>query len=108
MTVDYQLLAQWDKDFVWHPFTQMQVWNNTEPVIIERGEGPYLVDTSDRRYLDGVSSLWVNTHGHRHPFLNAAIIEQMDKIAHSTLLGLANVPSILLAKKLVEITPPPG
>jgi adenosylmethionine-8-amino-7-oxononanoate aminotransferase len=106
MTVDYQLLAQWDKDFVWHPFTQMQVWNNTEPVIIERGEGPYLVDTSGRRYLDGVSSLWVNTHGHRHPFLNAAIIEQLDKIAHSTLLGLANVPSILLAKKLVEITPP--
>jgi len=106
MTNDYRQLARWDREYVWHPFTQMQMWNSAEPVIIERGEGPYLIDVTGRRFLDGISSLWVNVHGHRHPYLNAAIIEQLDKIAHSTLLGLANVPSILLAKRLADISPP--
>jgi len=98
-------LAQWDKDFVWHPFTQMQMWNAADPLIIERGEGSYLIDINGQRYLDGVSSLWVTVHGHGHPYLTEAIKTQADKIAHSTLLGLANIPSIQLAKKLVEITP---
>jgi len=102
---DYSQLAQWDKDYVWHPFTQMQMWNTSEPVIIERGEGCYLIDVTGQRYLDGVSSLWVTVHGHGHPVLTEAIKAQADKIAHSTLLGLANVPSIELAKKLVELTP---
>ena len=106
MTNDYRQLARWDREYVWHPFTQMQMWNSAEPVIIERGEGPYLIDVTGRRFLDGISSLWVNVHGHRHPYLNAAIIGQLDKIAHSTLLGLANVPSILLAKRLADISPP--
>ncbi|WP_341349596.1 adenosylmethionine--8-amino-7-oxononanoate transaminase [Desulfofundulus thermosubterraneus] len=103
---DPVLLEQWDKQYVWHPFTQMQQYVREKPLIIARGEGSYLIDVEGNRYLDGVSSLWVTIHGHCHPALNRAIKEQLDKIAHSTLLGLANVPSILLAKKLVEITPP--
>ncbi|MCS6927067.1 MAG: adenosylmethionine--8-amino-7-oxononanoate transaminase, partial [Candidatus Binatia bacterium] len=96
----------WDHTYLWHPFTQMQDWLAEEPLIIERGEGNYLIDVHGNAYLDGVSSLWCNVHGHNHPQLNAAITAQLGKIAHSTLLGLANVPSILLAKKLVEIAPP--
>nr|WP_307400206.1 adenosylmethionine--8-amino-7-oxononanoate transaminase [Desulfofundulus luciae] len=103
---DPVLLEQWDKQYVWHPFTQMQQYAREKPLIIARGEGSYLIDVEGNRYLDGVSSLWVTVHGHCHPALNRAVKEQLDKIAHSTLLGLANIPSILLAKKLVEITPP--
>ncbi len=103
---DPALLEHWDKQYVWHPFTQMQQFVREKPLIIARGEGSYLIDVEGNRYLDGVSSLWVNVHGHCHPALNRAIKEQLDAIAHSTLLGLANIPSILLAKKLVEITPP--
>lgn len=106
MELDYSQLAQWDKDYVWHPFTQMQMWNAADPLIIGRGEGSYLIDIQGNRYLDGISSLWVTVHGHAHPVLTQAIKDQVDKIAHTTLLGLANVPSIQLAKKLVEITPP--
>ena len=106
MTENYAQLADWDKQYVWHPFTPMLDYNRSQPLIIERGEGSYLIDTEGNRYLDGISSLWVNVHGHRHPGLDAALMEQVNQIAHSTLLGLANVPSIKLAKKLVEITPP--
>ncbi|AMA74733.1 adenosylmethionine--8-amino-7-oxononanoate transaminase [Aneurinibacillus thermoaerophilus] len=95
----------WDKEYVWHPFTQMKTYRREKPLIIERGEGSYLYDVEGNKYLDGYSSLWVNVHGHNHPELNEALIQQAGKIAHSTLLGAANVPSILLAKKLVEITP---
>jgi adenosylmethionine-8-amino-7-oxononanoate aminotransferase len=102
---DYTQLAQWDKDYVWHPFTQMKMWQADNPLIIERGEGCYLIDVQGNRYLDGISSLWVTVHGHTHPVVTQAIKNQADKIAHSTLLGLANVPSIQLAKKLVELTP---
>jgi len=105
LKLDYTQLAEWDKEYVWHPFTQMQMWNAADPLIIERGEGSYLIDVQGNRYLDGISSLWVTVHGHAHPILNQAIKDQVDKIAHTTLLGLANVPSIQLAKKLVEITP---
>jgi adenosylmethionine---8-amino-7-oxononanoate aminotransferase len=95
-----------DQRALWHPFTQMSDWLDGHPVVIERGEGNHLVDTEGNRYLDGVSSLWVNLHGHDHPILRARIHEQLDKIAHSTLLGLAGVPSIELAAKLVAIAPP--
>jgi len=105
LNLDYAQLAEWDKEYVWHPFTQMQMWNAADPLIIERGEGSYLIDVQGNRYLDGISSLWVTVHGHAHPVLTQAIKDQVDKIAHTTLLGLANVPSIQLAKKLVEITP---
>jgi adenosylmethionine-8-amino-7-oxononanoate aminotransferase len=95
-----------DLAYLWHPFTQQAVWAEEAPLVIERGEGPWLFDLDGRKYLDGVSSLWTNVHGHRHPVLDAAVRDQLDRIAHSTLLGLANVPSIQLAKRLVAITPP--
>ncbi len=94
-----------DKKYIWHPFTQMEEWLHSDPLVIERAEGNFLIDTEGRKYLDGVSSLWVNVHGHRKEAIDLAIIMQLGKVAHSTLLGLAAVPSIELAKKLVEITP---
>jgi adenosylmethionine-8-amino-7-oxononanoate aminotransferase len=100
-------LAAWNHRHVWHPFTQMQDWLAEEPLFIERGEGNYLIDTEGRRYLDGVSSLWCNVHGHRKTELDEALREQTERIAHSTMLGLANVPSTVLAKRLVDIAPKP-
>lgn len=94
-----------DKAHLWHPFTQMKEWNNGHPLVIERGEGCYLFDVDGNRYLDGISSLWVTTHGHRTPELDAAVREQLDRVAHSTLLGLANVPAIELAARLAAIAP---
>ncbi|HOW35237.1 MAG TPA: adenosylmethionine--8-amino-7-oxononanoate transaminase [Candidatus Omnitrophota bacterium] len=98
-------LARWDKKYVWHPFTQMQDWLKEEPLIIEEGRGCYLKDTQGRLFLDGVSSLWVNVHGHRHPKMDAAIEAQMRKVSHSTFLGLSNEPAVKLAKRLIEIAP---
>jgi adenosylmethionine-8-amino-7-oxononanoate aminotransferase len=106
MVTRTQQLAADDKAYVWHPFTQMADYVAGEPLIIERGEGSYLIDTEGRRYLDGVSSLWVTVHGHRKAELDAAIVDQLGRIAHSTLLGIANVPSIELARRLVAVAPP--
>lgn len=100
-----QTLIQEDHEYVWHPFTQMGVYSESDPIIIERGNGSYLYDINGKAYLDGYASLWVNVHGHNNEKLNQAITEQLGKIAHSTLLGSSNVPSIELAKRLVEITP---
>ncbi len=83
----------------------MLEWTDTDPLVIERGEGNYLIDTEGRRYLDGISSLWVNIHGHCRDALDKAIIEQLGMVAHSTLLGLSSIPSIALAEKLVKIVP---
>ena len=94
-----------DREFVWHPFTQMLDWEKERNIVIERGESVYLYDIHGNRYIDGVSSLWVNVHGHNNPELNEALKEQIDKISHSTLLGLANVPSAILAEKLALIAP---
>ncbi len=105
MTVSDEDLRAWDRAHVWHPFTQMLDWMGDDPLIISRGEGNYLIDIQGNRYLDGVSSLWCNLLGHNHPHLNASIKSQLDQIAHSTLLGLANVPATLLARKLAELTP---
>jgi adenosylmethionine-8-amino-7-oxononanoate aminotransferase len=99
-------LEQWDRDHVWHPFTPMNVWAEDRPLIIVRGEGCKLQDQDGRWYIDGVSSLWCNVHGHRVPELDAAIRNQLDAVAHSTLLGASNVPAIRLARKLVELAPP--
>jgi len=98
-------LKQWDHQFLWHPFTQMQQWTAEDPVIIARGEGNELIDISGRRYLDGVSSLWCNVHGHNRVELNHAIESQLGAIAHSTLLGLTHAPAVELAKRLVDVTP---
>ncbi|MFL5842894.1 MAG: adenosylmethionine--8-amino-7-oxononanoate transaminase, partial [Thermoleophilaceae bacterium] len=99
-------LAADDHTYLWHPFTQQQGWVEEEPVIIESAEGTTLVDTEGRRYIDGVSSLWSNVHGHRHPAIDAAVQEQLGKVSHSTMLGLSHRPAIELAKRLVEIAPP--
>jgi adenosylmethionine-8-amino-7-oxononanoate aminotransferase len=99
-------LLEADRAHVWHPFTQMQQWPDDQPLVIERAEGNWLVDTEGRRYLDAISSLWVTVHGHRRAEIDAAVKAQLEKVAHSTLLGLASVPSIELAKKLVEKAPP--
>jgi adenosylmethionine---8-amino-7-oxononanoate aminotransferase len=99
-------LEQWDRDHVWHPFTPMQQYAAEPPLIIARGDGCFLYDLDGNAYLDGVSSLWCNVHGHRIPQLDQAIRDQLDRIAHSTLLGISNVPAIQLARRLVELAPP--
>ncbi|MGX5630102.1 adenosylmethionine--8-amino-7-oxononanoate transaminase [Bacillus thuringiensis] len=101
----YEELAEKNKAYVWHPFTQMKDYLEEDPVIIERGEGRKLYDVNGNEYWDGVSSIWLNVHGHQVPELDEAIREQLNKIAHSTMLGLANVPSILLAEKIIEVVP---
>lgn len=100
-------LAAWDRQYLWHPFTQMRDWLAEEPIVIERGEGNYLIDTDGRRYLDGVSSLWCNVHGHRKRELDEALAAQAARIAHSTMLGLSNVPATVLARRLIELAPAP-
>ena len=98
-------LVELDKRYIWHPFTQMKDYMDMEPLVIERGEGCYLVDVAGNKFIDGVSSLWVLVHGHGKKELLDAIEKQSKTLCHSTLLGLANVPSVLLAKKLIEIAP---
>jgi len=98
-------LREWDKQHVWHPFTQMQDWEQEEPIVIARGEGSWLIDTDGKRYLDGVASMWTNVHGHCRRELNEALKAQVDRLEHSTLLGLASEQSIILARRLAEITP---
>ena len=98
-------LKQWDKEYIWHPFTQMKDWAKTGPLIIDSADGIYLKDIDGNIYMDGVSSLWVNVHGHAQAHIDAALKKQIDKLSHSTLLGLSNTPAIELAKRLVKIAP---
>ncbi len=95
----------WDKKYVWHPFTQMKEWRQEPVTVIEKGRGNTLIDTRGRRYLDGVSSLWCNVHGHRVKKIDDAIKKQLGKIAHSTFLGLSHAPAAELSKRLIEIAP---
>jgi len=98
-----QDLQQWDREIVWHAFTQMQEY---EPLIIERAQGATLYDIDGRAYLDGVASVWCNVHGHRHPRLDQALRDQLDRVAHVTSLGASNPTTIRLAKRLVDLAPP--
>jgi adenosylmethionine-8-amino-7-oxononanoate aminotransferase len=98
-------LAVDDLRYLWHPFTQQQGWEEEGPLIVEQADGCELRDVEGRRYIDGVSSLWCNVHGHRHPVLDIAVHEQLDRVAHSTMLGLSHPPAIELARRLVEIAP---
>jgi adenosylmethionine-8-amino-7-oxononanoate aminotransferase len=96
-----------DLRHLWHPFTQQQDWGEREPaLVIEHAEGTNLYDTDGRAYIDGVSSLWCNVHGHRHPAIDRAIRAQLDQVAHSTMLGLSHRPAIELAEKLLAVAPP--
>jgi len=105
MMNSYQELASLDKRYIWHPFTQMADWQKEDILIIEEAKGCTLKDVNGRTYLDGVSSLWCNVHGHQRPEIDEAIKDQLGKVAHSTFLGLSNVPAIKLAEKLIQIAP---
>lgn len=100
--------ADWiraDRSHLWHPFTQMADWQ-TEPVtVIGSGKGNFLIDTDGKRYLDGVSSLWANIHGHRVRAIDKAIKDQLGRIAHSTFLGLTHPGAIELSERLIRLTP---
>jgi adenosylmethionine---8-amino-7-oxononanoate aminotransferase len=98
-------LRDLDRRAVWHPFTQQQGWMDEDAPIIERGEGCTLYDTDGTAYLDGVSSLWCTVHGHRHPAIDAAVRAQLDRVAHTTMLGLSHPPAIELAEKLLAVAP---
>ena len=105
MPTTAELIAA-DRAHLWHPFTQQQGWCGTdEPLVIERAQGTTLYDSDGRAYIDGVSSLWCNVHGHRHPALDAAVRAQLDQVAHSTMLGLSHRPAIELAERLVGLAP---
>ena len=99
-------LAAADRSYLWHPFTQQRGWAREEPLIVDRAEGTDLIDVNGERYIDGVSSLWCNVHGHAHPRIDAAVADQLGKVAHSTMLGLSHRPAIELARRLVELAPP--
>ena len=102
-----QELQKLDKQYLWHPFTHMKQWlaDDHQPLIITSADGMYLIDSDGNRYLDGVSSLWCNVHGHRVPEIDAAIRAQLDKVAHTTMLGLGSEPAILLAERLIKLAP---
>jgi adenosylmethionine---8-amino-7-oxononanoate aminotransferase len=95
-----------DRRHLWHPFTQQRKWCLEEPLVIESAEGSELVDSEGRRYIDGVSSLWCNVHGHRHPLIDRAVREQLDRVAHSTMLGLTHRGAVELAAGLTALAPP--
>ncbi len=104
--MDTKTLREYDRRYVWHPFTQMREWEGDDPLVIVRGEGSWLIDSDGNRWLDGVASIWTNVHGHCRLEINEAVKAQVDRLEHSTQLGLANDQAALLAKRLVEIAPP--
>ena len=105
MTLSTQQLRELDRRHLWHPFTPMKLWLESDPLVIVGADGMHLIDSDGNRYLDGVSSLWCNVHGHRVPEIDAAVRAQLDKVSHTTMLGLASEPAILLADRLMKIVP---
>lgn len=103
--MDTRTLQEYDRKYVWHPFTQMREWEAEPPLVIVGGEGSWLIDSDGNRYLDGVASVWANVHGHCKPEINEALKAQVDRLEHATQLGLANDQAALLAKRLVDVTP---
>jgi adenosylmethionine-8-amino-7-oxononanoate aminotransferase len=95
-----------DHRLLWHPFTPQEVWTGESPLLVERAQGTTLYGTDGRGYIDGVSSLWCNVHGHRHPHIDAAVRAQLGRVAHSTMLGLSHPPGVRLAERLLAIAPP--
>ena len=103
--MDTAALAELDRTHLWHPFTQQRDWEQEPPVMIERAAGCMLYDTDGNAYIDGVSSLWCTVHGHRHPVIDAAVRAQLDRVAHSTMLGLSHPGAAELAARLAAIAP---
>src|SRR5687767_11707747 len=101
----YAELLEKNRRYLWNPFTQMKGYLESEPLLVERAEGMRLVDVDGRSYYDGNSSMWLNVHGHRKAELDGAIAGQLERVAHSTLLGAANVPALELAERLVGLAP---
>ena len=104
---DTKQLASDDKRYVWHPFTSMGEWcaPDHEPVVLVGGEGAMVRDSRGREYIDGNSSIWTNVHGHNHPRINAAIREQLERVAHTSFLGTTNPLAIKLAREIVNLFP---
>lgn len=102
---DTQRLRDLDRKVLWHPFTPQQRWTEAEPLVISRGDGCLLYDTDGHAYIDAIASLWTNVHGHAHPRLDAALRDQLDRLAHSTMLGLTHPTAIELASRLVDVAP---
>src|SRR4051795_11226674 len=98
-------LQSTDRAHLWHPFTQQRGWEGEQALIVERAEGTDLIDVDGNRYIDGVSSLWCNVHGHGHPRIDGAVREQLDRVAHTTMLGLSHPPAVQLARKLLDVAP---
>jgi len=94
-----------DKQFVWHPFTNMREWcaPEHEPLVLVEGQGAMVRDSKGREYIEGNSSIWTNIHGHNHPHINGRIREQLDRVAHTSFLGFTNPPAIKLAKTIVDL-----
>jgi adenosylmethionine-8-amino-7-oxononanoate aminotransferase len=100
-------LVDWDKDYVWHPFTNMREWcaSQHEPLVLVEGRGALLRDSCGREYIDGNSSIWTNIHGHNHPHINDAVCRQLGRVAHTSFLGFTNPPAIELAHAIVNLFP---
>ncbi len=98
-------LQELDRQFLWHPFTQMKEWGQQPSLILTKGKGSYVYDIEGNKYLDGTASIWVNIHGHRHPSIDRAVRRQLAQVAHTTLLGASNPPAVLLAKTLIDLAP---
>lgn len=103
--LDTAALIASDKTHCWHPFTQMRDWcsDHHDPLVLVSGQGALLKDSLGREYIDGNSSIWTNLHGHNHPRLNAALRQQLEKVAHTSFLGFTNPPAVELAQKLVSL-----
>src|SRR3954462_2439965 len=98
-------LQDLDRRVLWHPFTQQAGWGEEDFPVIARADGTTLYDVAGNEYIDGISSLWCTVHGHRHPAIDIAIKDQLDRLAHSTMLGLTHEPAIRLAEQLVALAP---
>jgi adenosylmethionine-8-amino-7-oxononanoate aminotransferase len=99
-------IRRWDREHLWHPFTQMAEYAQSDPLVFVAGEGAYLIDDRGQRYFDATSALWCNLFGHRVPEIDAALRDQLARLAHSTLLGATHPPAAELARRLAEIAPP--
>ncbi len=98
-------LQEKDLKYIWHPCSQMKDYEDFPPIVIERGEGVFLYDVEGKRYLDAVSSWWVNLFGHSNKRINKAIEKQIDKLEHVIFVNFSHRPAIELSERIVNITP---